>query len=277
MASDEMDQLIVHLKRLHLRNIAAGLDEHLQQAAQLKLSHFAFLARLVDAEILARHERAAGKRIRSAQFPEVCRLETYDFKKQPSLNRAQVLDLAELAFLDKRQSVLWIGPSGVGKTHLAIALGVKACQAGYWVRFLRAYELLTRLYASLADDTLDLVLDELCQPHLLIIDELGNSPRKREHDLAGVFFELVARRHRRGSIVLTTNLGFEQWPEALGAPSQVTPALDRLLEGAHIITFPTDAPSYRTSRSEPPEPLPRHKRRHAPGNGPQGITSPRRR
>jgi DNA replication protein DnaC len=275
MASDEMDRLLAQMKRLHLRNIAANLDEHLQQAAQLKLSPFALLARLVEAEILARNERAAGKRISGADFPEVLRLETYDFKKQPSLNRAQVLDLAELAFLDKKQSVIWIGPSGVGKTHLAIALGVKACQSGYWVRFCRAYTLLTQLYASLADDTLDELLEELCRPHLLIIDELGNSPRKREHDFAGVFFELVARRHRRGSIILSTNLGFEQWPEALGSPSQVTPALDRLLEAAHVITFPKDAPSYRISRTEPPGPLPPHKRRLRRQN-PDRTTSMRR-
>jgi DNA replication protein DnaC len=109
----------------------------------------------------------------------------------------------------------------------------------------------------------------------LIIDELGNSPRKHEHDFAGVFFELIARRHRRGSIILSTNLGFEQWPEALGSPSQVTPALDRLLEGAHIITFPKDAPSYRTSRSEPPDPLPPLKRRR--GHAPNGAKPARRR
>jgi len=261
MASEEMDRLLVHLKRLHLAHTAQNLDEHLQQAAQLKLSHLAFLARIAEAEVLGRNERRACLRISAADFPEVLRLETFDFKKQPSLNRGQVLALAELAFVDKKQPVLWIGPSGVGKTHLATALAVKACEAGYRVRFFRAYTLLTRLYASLADDTLELVLEELCKPDLIVIDELGNSPRKREHDFAGVFFELVARRHRRGSIILTTNLGFDEWPEALGSPSQVTPALDRLLEGAHIITFPKEAPSYRASRAEPPEPLPPPKQR----------------
>ena len=261
MASEEMDRLLAHLKRLHLAHAAQRLDEHLQQAAQLKLSHLAFLARIAEAEVLGRNERRSVLRIGGAEFPEVCRLETYDFKRQPSLNRGQVLGLSELAFVDKKQPVLWIGPSGVGKTHLAIGLGVKACEAGYRVRFFRAYALLTRLYASLADDTLEAVLEELCKPDLVIIDELGNSPRKREHDFAGVFFELVARRHRRGAIILTTNLGFDQWPEALGSPSQVTPALDRLLEGAHVITFPKDAPSYRTSRTEPPEPLPPPKQR----------------
>jgi len=260
--------VIAHLKRLGLAHAARNLDEHLQQAAALKLSGLALLARIVEAEVLGRNERAAGLRISQAEFPEICRLEEYDFKRQPSLNRNQVLEIAELAFVDKKQPVLWIGPSGVGKTHLAIALGVRACQAGYRVRFFRAYHLLTRLYASLADDTLELILDDLCKPDLIIVDELGNSPRKREHDFAGVFFELVARRHRRGAVVMTTNLGFDQWPDALGSPSQVTPALDRLLEGAHIITFPKDAPSFRTSRTEPPAPLPPRKNRRAPRPSP---------
>lgn len=261
MANQEMDRLIALLKRLHLRHLAANLDEHLQKAAQLKLDPFGFLLRVAEAEVLARNERAAGMRITQAGFPEVCRIDTYDFKCQPSLNRGQVHNLAKLAFLDQRQSVIWIGPSGVGKTHLAIGLGVAACQAGYRVRFFRALALLKRLWASLADDTLDDILDELAKPDLLIIDELGNSPRTAEQDFAGVFFELVARRHRRSSFVLTTNLGFDQWAGALGSQSQVTPALDRLIEGAHIITLPKDAPSYRATRTDQPPPLPPTKRR----------------
>lgn len=257
MASEERDRLIENLKRLALRHAAQNLDEHLKQAASLKLGHTAFLARIVEAEVLARRETASDRRLTRAEFPEVCRVEDYDFKAQPCLDRKAVLDLCELGFVDRCEPVLWIGPSGVGKTHLAIALGVRACQANYKVRFARAYPLLKRLYASLADDTLEDVLTELAQPDVLIIDELGNSPKKHEDDLAGVFFELVARRYRRGAIVLTTNLGFDQWPSSLGSPSQVTPALDRLVEGAHIFTFPSDAPSYRAGRKQSPGPLPR--------------------
>lgn len=260
MASDEMDRLISLLKRLHLRHLAQNLDEHLQGAAQLKLDPFAFLLRVAEAEVLARNETASGLRINQARFPEVCRIDTYDFKKQPSLNRGQVLNLAKLSFVDQRQSVVWIGPSGVGKTHLAIGLGVAACQAGYRVRFFRAFDLLKRLWASLADDTLEEILDELSKPDVVIIDELGNSPRTPDQDFAGVFFELVARRHRRGSFVVTTNLGFDQWASALGTPSQVTPSLDRIVEGAHVITLPQDAPSFRLNRAEPVTPLPRLKR-----------------
>jgi DNA replication protein DnaC len=268
MASEERDRLIQNLKRLGLPHAANNLDEHLKQAGSLKLGHLAFIARVMEAEVLARHQTRADRRMRHAEFPEVCRIEDYDFKQQPCLDRKAVLDLAELGFVDRCESVLWIGPSGVGKTHLSIGLGVRACQAGYSVRFVRSYKLLRRLYASLADDTLEEVLDELAKPDVLIIDELGNSPKKHEDDLAGVFFELVARRYRRGALVLTTNLGFDQWPSVLGSPSQVTPTIDRLIEGAHIITFPPDAKSYRADRKKSPGPLPSKKK------GPRRRTPP---
>jgi len=272
MASEERDRLIQNLRRLSLRHASQNLDEHLRQAAQLKLGHLAFLARIAEAEVLARQQTAADRRMRQADFPEVCRIEDYDFKAQPSLDRKAVLDLCELGFVDRCEPVLWMGPSGVGKTHLAIALGVRACQANYKVRFVRAYPMLKRLYAALADDTLDDLLTELAQPDVLIIDELGNSPKKHEDDLAGVFFELVARRYRRGAIILTTNLGFEDWPSALGAASQVTPAVDRLIEGAHILTFPPEAESYRAKRKSGPGPLPKKGARRR--NTPPGAAPP---
>jgi DNA replication protein DnaC len=272
MASEERDRLLGNLRRLALRHAAQNLDEHLRQAGTLKLGHLAFLARIAEAEVLARQETATDRRLRRAEFPEVCRVEDFDFKAQPCLDRKAVLDLCELGFVDRCEAILWIGPSGVGKTHLAIALGVRACQANYRVLFVRAYPMLKRLYAALADDTLDEVLAELAKPDLLIIDELGNSPKKQEDDLAGVFFELVSRRYRRGAIILTTNLGFEQWPSALGASSQVTPALDRLIEGAHILTFPSDAKSYRAERKKGPGPLLKGGRRRR--NTPSGAAPP---
>lgn len=257
MASEELDQLIANLRRLHLAHAAKNLDEHLKRAAKLKLGHLGFIARVIEAEVLARTETGTQRRINEAQFPEICRIEDYDFKFQPSVDRKQVMNLAELGFVDRCQAVLWIGPSGVGKTHLAISLGVRACAAGYRVRFVRAYDMLKRLWAAMADATLDEVLDELSYPDLLIIDELTHSPRKPEQDFAAVFYELTQRRYRHGSMVLTTNLGLDQWPTALGTPSLVTPAVDRLLDAGNVIVFPTDAPSYRVNRRKPPGPLPK--------------------
>ena len=124
MASEERDRLIQNLKRLGLPHAANNIDEHLKQAGSLKLGHLALLARVMEAEVLARQQTRADRRMRYAEFPEVCRIEDYDFKQQPSLDRKGVLDLAELGFVDRCEPVLWIGPSGVGKTHLAIAFGV---------------------------------------------------------------------------------------------------------------------------------------------------------
>jgi DNA replication protein DnaC len=257
MASEELDGLIANLRRLSLAHAANNLEEHLRQAAQLKLGHLALLARVMEAEVLARAETGTKRRLDEARFPEVLRIDDYDFKFQPSLDRKQLLDVAELGFVDRCQAVLFIGPSGVGKSHLAIGLGVRACAAGYRVRFARANDLLKRLWAAMADNTLDEVLDEYSRPDVLILDELTHGARKPEHDYAAVFYELVYRRYRHGAVVLTTNLGLDQWPAALGTASLVTPAVDRLLDASHTFVFPPDAPSYRTQRKEAPGRLPR--------------------
>jgi DNA replication protein DnaC len=259
MASEELDSLVVNLRRLHLAHAANNLQEHLRAAAQLQLGHLALLARIMEAEVLARSETGTRRRLDEAQFPELLRIEDYDFKFQPSLDRKQLLDVAELGFVDQCQAVLFIGPSGVGKSHLAIGLGVRACAAGYRVRFARANDLLKQLWAALADNTLDQVLDDYLHPDLLVLDELSHGARKPEHDYAAPFYELVCRRHRRGATVLTTNLGIDQWAAALGTPSMVVPAVDRLLEASHTFTFPPDAPSFRTQRKQPPGPLPRRR------------------
>ena len=225
MASDERERLIEHLKRLHLRHAWQNLDEHLRQATQLKLGHLGFLARVAEAEVLARQQTAVERRLGAADFPEMLRLEDYDFKLQPALDRKQIMDLAELGFVDRAEAVIFIGPSGVGKTHLAIALGIQACQANYHVRFVRAYPLLRSLYAALADDTLEDVLYELCQPTVLIIDELGNTTRKEDHDYAGVFFELVARRYRRGTIILSISASSSGPPRSAPPRRSLQPSI----------------------------------------------------
>ena len=265
MASEELDRLIANLRRLKLAHAANNLQEHLRQADELKLGRLAFFSKVIEAEVIARNETGTKRRLEEARFPEILRIDDYDFKFQVCLDRKQLLDVAELGFVDRCQAVLFIGPSGVGKSHLAIGLGVRACAAGYHVRFARANDLLKRLWAAMADNTLDEVLDEYSRPNLLILDELAQGARKPEHDYAAVFYELVYRRYRRGAIILTTNLGLEQWATALGTPSLVTPAVDRLLDASHLFVFPPDAPSFRAQRREAPGPLPRS--RHARRRG----------
>lgn len=279
MASEERDQLLQNLRRLQLRHAANRIDDLLREAAQLKLGHLGLLARVVDCEVLGRTETATNRRIQEAHFPEICRIDDYDFKEQPALDRKQILDLAELGFLDRCESIFLLGPSGVGKSHLAIGLGVRACAAGYRVRYVRTYDMLKSLVAGMADDTFDDLLEDHCRPALLILDEVGNhpaNPMPAEHNFAGVFYEVVHQRHRHGSAILASNLGVNDWAAALGGPpGLVATALDRLLEGAHIIAFPPDAPSYRTRRERGPGPLPKpHSRRRASAAKPRRRTRP---
>lgn len=280
MGSEEYDQLIANLKRLQLRHAANNLDALLREATQLKLGHLGFLGRVVENEVLARSETATNRRIQEANFPELCRIDDYDFKAQPSLDRKVLLDLAELGFLDRCEAVFFLGPSGVGKSHLSIGLGVRACAAGYRVLYVRAYDMLKHLFASMADETFDDVLEYYCRPDLLVLDEVGNHPSNAvaaERNFAGVFYELVHQRHRHGSTVLASNLGVNDWATVLGTPGLVAAALDRLLEGAHIVAFPPDAPSYRTARERGPGPLPRPRpRRRREPRSPR-ARAPRRR
>jgi DNA replication protein DnaC len=266
MASEDRDQLLANLRRLQLRHAANRIDDLLREAAQLKVGHLGFLARVVETEVLGRTETATNRRIQEAHFPQPWRIEDYDFKEQPCLDRKVILDLAELGFLDRCESVFFLGPSGVGKSHLSVGLGMRACAAGYRVRYVRAYDMLKDLRASMADETFDTLLEDHCRPDLLIIDEVGNDPANplpAERNFAGVFYEIVHQRYRHGSSVLVSNLGVDAWAAALGGPpGVVATALDRLLEGAHIIAFPPDAESHRAKSERGPGPLPKpHPRR----------------
>jgi DNA replication protein DnaC len=272
MASEERDQLLANLRRLQLRHAANRIDDLVREAAQLKLGHLGFLARVAETEVLGRTETATSRRIQEADFPQPWRIEDYDFKEQPSLDRKVILDLAELGFLDRCESVFLLGPSGVGKSHLSVGLGMRACAAGYRVRYLRAYDMLKDLRAAMADETFEDLIEDHCRPNLLILDEVGNHPDNAvlaERNFAGVFYEVVHQRYRHGSSILVSNLGVDAWAAALGGPpGLVATALDRLLEGAHIIAFPPDAESHRARSERGPGPLPKPRLRRRGGSRP---------
>lgn len=272
MASEERDQLLANLRRLQLRHAANRIDDLVREAAQLKLGHLGFLARVAETEVLGRNETATNRRIQEADFPQPWRIDDYDFKEQPSLDRKVILDLAELGFLDRCEAVFFLGPSGVGKSHLSVGLGMRACAAGYRVRYVRAYDMLKDLRAAMADETFDDLLEDHCRPNLLILDEVGNHPDNAvvaERNFAGVFYEVVHQRYRHGSVILASNLGVDAWAAALGGPpGLVATALDRLLEGAHIIAFPPDAESHRARSERGPGPLPKPRLRRRNGSRP---------
>jgi len=259
MASEDLDRLRQNFDSLGWKHTAARLDDIIKEAGRLKLGHIGLMLRTTDAEILARKERGAQHRIARACFDELVTLADFDFAKQPAIDRKQILDLGELAFVDRCEAVLFLGPSGIGKTALATGIGVKACEAGYTVEFHHAPTLLSILHCALVDETLDEVLDALCKPVMLIIDELGAGARHPDQDLGAAFSELVHARYRRGSFVITSNFDPTAWADSLGNPHHVTAAVDRLLDGIHVVAVPDDAPSYRAKRKRGPGRLPKRR------------------
>jgi len=259
MASEDLDRLRRNLETLRLRHIVENLDDHLREAKRLKLGHLGFMVRVTDAEVLARTDKGVQQRIARACFEEVVTLDAFDFAKQPTIDRRQIIDLAELGFIDRCEAILFVGPSGVGKSHLATGLGVRACEGGYRVEYHRAPELLPILHAATADDSLDELLEALGKPHLLIIDEIGAGTRRPEQDFGALFYELVGARHRHGAFIIVSNFSVTDWGKNLGNEPLVASAVDRLLDGAHVIDIPSDAPSYRASRKRGAGRLPRRR------------------
>ncbi len=238
----EIHTLRQHLKRLSLHTISEIFEQEAQKASKIKMTYTAYLAKLVEEEILAKTDRSINAKISKAKFPQIKTLEGFDFSFQPSISEVQIKELAGLSFMDRAENILLMGPPGVGKTHLAIALGVKACQARKRVFFTCAVSLLDQLVASTVDRSLGTKLDVLSRLDLLIIDELGYMPIDKPR--ANLFFQLISRRYEKGSIILTTNKSFDEWAEVFGDEVIASAILDRLLHHSHII--PINGPSYRT-------------------------------
>ena len=220
----ELENLLTKLKMDHLE---AQIDAVCEQASQRQMDYKTFLSQALETEWQGRYQRGIEARLRQARFPWIKTLDQFDFDFQPSIDRRQVRELAGMSFAERGHNVIVLGPPGVGKTHLAIALGVKAVEAGYSVLFLTLEGLMTRLVKAFHENRLDRSLQQLVYPKVLIVDEIGYLPLSQLE--ASLFFRLVARRYERASLIITSNKSFLDWGETFNDPVIATAILDRLL------------------------------------------------
>lgn len=233
---DVSAQLIPKLKALRLSGILETLSVRNQQAIEDKLSYVEFLQQLLEDEVERRAQKQLALRIRRASFAAEKTLEGFDWSFNPTLNRQEILDLATGTWISRKECTLIVGPSGVGKSHLAQALGQEACRRGYNVLFLSVSKLLGHLHGGRADGTLEKRLATYLRCDLLILDDFGLRTLKPQE--AEDLYEVINGRYERGSILVTSNRDYNEWPEAFGDnPLLASAALDRLAHRAHLITI----------------------------------------
>ena len=231
-----------HLDTLHL----PFLKEHCQPlaatAAKNSITHLDYLTQLIDGEAALRADRAVARRIQAARFPVIKTLDSFRWDWPKKSNRLQIQDLFRLQFVHDHANVIFLGMVGIGKTHLASALGYAACQQGMSVLFANAIDVINTLHAAQTKGTLKSELRKYTNPSLLILDEVGYLPIDQRG--ADLLFQVISARYERGSIVLTTNKAFKQWPSIFNGDSTITSAvLDRLLHHGHTVVL--EGTSYR--------------------------------
>lgn len=231
-----------HLAYLKLPYIQAHFEDLAKQAAQQQWSHVRYLSTLMEGEADHRQDRAIQRRIKLARFPVIKTLDQFNWTWPKKINRLQVQNLFRLKFLEDQANVIFLGGVGLGKTHLSIALGHAACLKGHSVLFATAVDIINTLAAAHATGRLTLEMKKYLKPNLLLIDELGYLPLDKTG--ADLLFQIISHRYERGSILLTSNRIFKQWPEIFNHDSTITSAvLDRLLHHAETVII--EGNSYR--------------------------------
>jgi DNA replication protein DnaC len=250
-----------HLKALRLPTFLREYDKVARQCAGEGVDHVRYLLRLAELEMIDREQRLVERRIRAARFPAVKSLDSYDFTALPSLNKALVLELARCEYLARRENVIALGNAGTGKTHIALGLGLAACQKGLAVGFTTAAALVHELIEARDEKRLLRLQRQLAACTLLIIDELGYVPLSPTG--AELLFEVFSQRYERGSVIVTSNLPFDEWTSVFGSERLTGALLDRLTHHVHILEMNGESYRLRQSkhrrrspRSEPSQPQP---------------------
>jgi DNA replication protein DnaC len=222
-----------NLKNLKLSTMIRNLAGHLRQAKQDKLSYDEFLLNLTEVEVQVRKENGRKRRLREAKFPLIKPLETFNFEAAADLDARLIKELSGCEYIEKTRNVIFMGKSGTGKTHLATGLGMEACKQGIRTRFVTGCGLANELIEARDEKLLGRVVKRYAGYGLLIIDELGYVPFSKEG--AQLIFQILAERHERKPVMITTNMGFGDWTQIFGDPSMTAALLDRITHKAHVI------------------------------------------
>ena len=238
---EKLDKIKECAKLLNLTNLKSNADILIEKADISNLSYQDFVLKILEDELELRSKKARERRFRSAEFPVVKRIEDFDLNFQQVLSQKQINRLLELEWIDRLYNLIFLGPPGVGKTHISIALGVKAVEAGYNVSFTSMDNLMYCLKTKDISRNSKWKINRIQSSELIIIDELGYLPITREE--ANLFFQLISSLHEQASLIITSNKGFEDWTELLGDAALTTAILDRIAYRCEL--FNMSGKSYR--------------------------------
>lgn len=233
--------LETYLKKLKLSQSAKVYEAMARDAEENNLSYEEYLLGILEQEVSQRENNRIQRGIKQASFPVVKTLESFDFKAIPSLNKPKVLKLMKGEYIQKKENIILVGNSGVGKTHIATALGYEACRQGLKVKFYTAAGLINELVAAQQEYRLNKMEKQLTAPHLVILDEFGYIPFNKTG--AELLFQFCSSRYERGSLIITTNLEFPKWTEVMTDEQMTAALLDRITHNAHILNI--NGESYR--------------------------------
>ncbi|WP_137935333.1 IS21-like element helper ATPase IstB [Mesorhizobium comanense] len=240
MSTDMPEILLSHyLKTLKLPTFQREYQKLARLCATEGIDHVGYLTRLSEREMIERDRRKVERRIKAAKFPVVKSLDSFDFTAIPKLNKMQVLELARCEWIERRENVIALGPSGTGKTHVALGLGLAACQKGLSVGFTTAAALVSEMMEARDERRLLRFQKQMAACQLLIIDELGFVPLSKTG--AELLFELISQRYERGATLITSNLPFDEWTETLGSERLTGALLDRITHHVNILEMNGDS------------------------------------